>query len=111
MPHACRPYNHTTGNSYYNIHKSDYGHMQSEHMGSNNITHMAISGERSADVRRPHVCHLCRKGFKQPQHLKYHMNIHTGLRPYKCNHCAMAFSAPSNLIVHKKKYHPEQSYK
>ncbi|CAH1776372.1 unnamed protein product, partial [Owenia fusiformis] len=53
---------------------------------------------------RKFQCNLCLKRFKQNNHLRYHMNIHSGEKPFRCSVCNEGFNAPYGLKRHEKKH-------
>ncbi|XP_052800910.1 zinc finger and BTB domain-containing protein 17-like isoform X1 [Mya arenaria] len=56
-------------------------------------------------VARPHICEFCGKGFKLPNILRTHLNIHTGAKLWKCEECGEGFNQQSGLDVHIKRHH------
>lgn len=51
---------------------------------------------------KPHVCHICNKGFSAKQALNQHMLIHTDQKPLTCEICGKAFRYPSALTMHQR---------
>ncbi|KAK0633421.1 hypothetical protein B0T14DRAFT_419400 [Immersiella caudata] len=51
---------------------------------------------------KPHVCHICNKGFSAKQALNQHMFIHTNQKPLECNICGKTFRYPSALTMHQR---------
>ena len=51
---------------------------------------------------KPFKCTTCGKGFNQRNHLKDHINIHTGEKPYKCLYCPSAFASKGTHAMHQK---------
>ncbi|WAR01449.1 ZBT24-like protein [Mya arenaria] len=52
-------------------------------------------------VARPHICEFCGKGFKLPNILRTHLNIHTGAKLWKCEECGEGFNQQSGLDDYK----------
>ncbi|XP_055295739.1 zinc finger protein 62 homolog isoform X2 [Sitodiplosis mosellana] len=52
------------------------------------------------------TCEICNKRIVCRTGLKYHMNIHRGLKPYVCDVCGRAFSDKRNRNEHKKRHLP-----
>ncbi|KAK0656108.1 hypothetical protein B0T16DRAFT_28881 [Cercophora newfieldiana] len=57
---------------------------------------------------KPHVCHICNKGFSAKQALNQHMFIHTNQKPLVCNICGKAFRYPSALTMHQRVHSGEK---
>ena len=51
---------------------------------------------------RPFKCTMCGKGFTAKNHLKDHINLHTGEKPYKCLYCPSVFASNGNHAMHQK---------
>lgn len=49
----------------------------------------------------------CPKSFKQINHLKNHINTHTGARPHLCSDCGIGFTQSYALSLHMKKHREE----
>jgi len=49
-------------------------------------------------------CNQCEKMFKNPQHLKRHEAVHSGLK-FTCNECQSTFSRKDKLTAHMRKKH------
>lgn len=47
-----------------------------------------------------YACTVCSKSFTRIFSLRYHMNIHTGIRKYLCPKCGKRFHAASGLAQH-----------
>ncbi|XP_070206304.1 zinc finger protein 236-like [Littorina saxatilis] len=62
------------------------------------VTENATTIDRS--LTKPHICQLCRTGFKQRNHLRDHMLTHTGEKAYGCANCDARFHVPQNLKRH-----------
>nr|XP_045013008.1 transcriptional repressor CTCFL [Jaculus jaculus] len=63
---------------------------------------------RTHTNERPHLCHLCLKGFRTVTLLRNHINTHTGTRPNKCRDCHMAFVTSGELVRHKRYKHTHE---
>jgi len=49
-------------------------------------------------------CNQCEKVFKNPQHLKRHEAVHSGVK-FTCNECLSTFSRKDKLTAHMRKKH------
>lgn len=56
----------------------------------------------SVNSARGGVCRVCKKKFACKTGLKYHMNLHLGIKPYSCDVCSRSFADKRNLNAHKK---------
>lgn len=52
------------------------------------------------------ICKICKKKFVCKTGLKYHMNLHLGLKPFECDVCERSFADKRNLTAHKKIHKP-----
>ncbi|XP_016951413.2 zinc finger protein 189 [Drosophila biarmipes] len=52
--------------------------------------------------QRPHVCPICKKGFKSTTSLKHHNVVHTGEQPFHCELCQTHFNRRNSLRTHYK---------
>lgn len=52
--------------------------------------------------RKGGTCKLCNREFVCAVSLKYHMNIHWGLKPFECEVCGKAWADKRNLEKHRK---------
>jgi uncharacterized Zn-finger protein len=50
-------------------------------------------------------CSECPKSFSAKHTLKFHLNIHSGLKPYTCKFCSFKASDRSSISKHQKKLH------
>ncbi|RTG89840.1 uncharacterized protein DC041_0009858 [Schistosoma bovis] len=51
------------------------------------------------------ICNICNKNFTKKSDLRYHLNVHSGIRPYECDKCHRRFMKHSQLRQHKFKVH------
>ncbi|KAK4473812.1 hypothetical protein MN116_003146 [Schistosoma mekongi] len=51
------------------------------------------------------VCNICNAKFTKKSDLRYHLNVHFGIRPYECDKCYRRFMKHSQLRQHKFKVH------
>ncbi|CAH8453573.1 unnamed protein product [Schistosoma rodhaini] len=51
------------------------------------------------------ICNICNKNFTKKSDLRYHLNVHFGIRPYECDKCHRRFMKHSQLRQHKFKVH------
>ncbi|XP_017003754.3 transcription factor Ouib-like isoform X2 [Drosophila takahashii] len=51
---------------------------------------------------RPHVCSICKKGFKSTTSLRNHSVVHTGEQPFHCELCQTHFNRRNSLRTHYK---------
>ncbi|VDP64079.1 unnamed protein product [Schistosoma curassoni] len=49
------------------------------------------------------ICNICNKNFTKKSDLRYHLNVHSGIRPYECDKCHRRFMKHSQLRQHKFK--------
>lgn len=56
---------------------------------------------------KPHICHICGKGFYLPFDLKIHLDRHDGKHLIKCDTCGDTFIDPNTLQAHRVKLHGE----
>jgi len=54
-------------------------------------------------------CNQCDKVFKNPQHLRRHEAVHTGVK-FSCNLCESTFSRKDKLTAHMRKKHSQVAY-
>nr|CAH8827009.1 unnamed protein product [Trichobilharzia regenti] len=51
------------------------------------------------------ICTICSRKFTKKSDLRYHLNLHYGIRPYECDKCHRRFMKYSELRQHKFKVH------
>ncbi|KAH8851201.1 Zinc finger protein 236 [Schistosoma japonicum] len=51
------------------------------------------------------VCNICNAKFTKKSDLRYHLNVHFGIRPYECDKCHRRFMKHSQLRQHQFKVH------
>jgi len=54
-------------------------------------------------------CNQCEKVFKNPQHLRRHEAVHSGIK-FSCNFCESTFSRKDKLTAHMRKKHSQVAY-
>ena len=54
-------------------------------------------------------CNQCEKVFKNPQHLRRHEAVHSGIK-FSCNVCESSFSRKDKLTAHMRKKHSQVDY-
>lgn len=72
----------------------------------------ALSGHQQCmhNKQKPHVCHICNKGFFQSHSLTVHLRSHSGEKPYTCIVCNKSFSQRSSLNIHIRTHSGERPY-
>ena len=72
----------------------------------------ALSGHQQCmhNKQKPHVCHICKKGFFQSHSLTVHLRSHSGEKPYSCIVCNKSFSQRSSLNIHIRTHSGERPY-
>ena len=72
----------------------------------------ALSGHQLCmhNKQKPHVCHICHKGFFQSHSLTVHLRSHSGEKPYSCLVCKKSFSQRSSLNIHIRTHSGERPY-
>jgi len=60
-----------------------------------------------SQLRKLHICHICRKFCQSRFALDMHLRTHTGEKPFKCKLCAYSSSVKCNLQMHMLNRHPE----
>ena len=72
----------------------------------------ALSGHQLCmhNKQKPHVCHICQKGFFQSHSLTVHLRSHSGEKPYSCLVCKKSFSQRSSLNIHIRTHSGERPY-
>ncbi|GBO38318.1 Zinc finger protein 585A [Araneus ventricosus] len=60
--------------------------------------------------KKPHVCHLCPKKFKQKRDLVRHHRTHTGEKPFVCDICGKEFAGKGDLGTHNRTHTGEKPY-
>ncbi|XP_060084028.1 uncharacterized protein LOC132563285 [Ylistrum balloti] len=68
------------------------------------------TGEEKGLVEGPHMCGICRKGFRNLEHLKSHLITHAELRPYVCEYCDAGFTNAQSLKIHLQTHAQERPY-
>ncbi|XP_050408379.2 uncharacterized protein LOC126823519 [Patella vulgata] len=58
----------------------------------------------------PHLCGICRDGFKDVQELRSHIMTHAELRPYVCEYCDAGFTNAQSLNTHLHTHTQERPY-
>ncbi|KAK3610097.1 hypothetical protein CHS0354_032192 [Potamilus streckersoni] len=58
----------------------------------------------------PHLCGICRQGFKDINMLKNHLITHAELRPYVCEYCDAGFTNAQSLKIHLNTHTQESPY-
>jgi KRAB domain-containing zinc finger protein len=66
--------------------------------------------EREHEDKRPHICHLCQKGFYKKSDLKMHLKAHEGIKDLICAVCSRTFTHLSNLNRHKLTHSTEKPF-
>ena len=66
--------------------------------------------QKAKRKRAQHECDVCERCFRQSQHLKAHMRIHTNEKPYECDVCDKAFTTSSYLKIHMRIHTNEKPY-
>lgn len=56
---------------------------------------------------KSYSCTKCKRTFTTISSLKFHENVHLGIRPYSCSSCSKKFTSASVLRDHKKNIHGE----
>ena len=72
----------------------------------------ALSGHQQCmhNKQKPHICHICNKGFFQSHSLTVHLRSHSGEKPYSCIVCNKSFSQRSSLNIHIRTHSGERPY-
>ena len=72
----------------------------------------ALSGHQLCmhNKQKPHICHICNKGFFQSHSLTVHLRSHSGEKPYSCIVCSKSFSQRSSLNIHIRTHSGERPY-
>ncbi|XP_021360307.1 uncharacterized protein LOC110454878 isoform X2 [Mizuhopecten yessoensis] len=68
------------------------------------------TGEDKGLAEGPHMCGICRKGFRNLDHLKSHLITHAELRPYVCEYCDAGFTNAQSLKIHLQTHAQERPY-
>ena len=50
-------------------------------------------------------CPLCPKIMARKDHMRNHINAHTGEKPYKCSYCDKMFTRRDKCMDHMRKQH------
>ncbi|CAH8829423.1 unnamed protein product [Trichobilharzia szidati] len=70
-----------------------------------------VSFPENKDIQPPtspvtgNICTICSRKFTKKSDLRYHLNVHYGIRPYECDKCHRRFMKYSELRQHKFKVH------
>ena len=59
---------------------------------------------------RDYACKICKKTFGFKSHLSQHERVHTGERPFQCNKCFKSFSLKSILVKHTRIHTGEKPF-
>ena len=65
---------------------------------------MSVAASGSGPVIEPvrHVCDVCSRHFKRPEHLKRHERVHVVDESLPtCQHCGKRFSRRLDLLAHR----------
>lgn len=58
---------------------------------------------------RPHICHVCTRGFSRSDHLNEHMETHNANKKHKCHLCNYSSDRKRNVVPHIKLIHKEHN--
>ncbi|CAH8441840.1 unnamed protein product [Schistosoma turkestanicum] len=71
----------------------------------NSIDSHSLNNNQSSFPLSGNMCNICHKNFTRKSDLRYHLNIHSGIRPYECDKCHRRFMKHSQLRQHKFQVH------
>ncbi|KAM4552180.1 uncharacterized protein PAE49_015676 [Odontesthes bonariensis] len=79
---------------------------------SNNSDDSTLSEIRfnTKSGRKPVICDVCGKEFRNRYNMEQHHRVHTGVKPYACQTCGKSFSRSCALLRHKRTHTGEKSY-
>lgn len=66
--------------------------------------------EKSATMKRPHVCQVCNKSFVRKSNLVDHLRLHANVRLFKCSFCDKSFVQAGNYRSHLRIHTKERPY-
>ena len=63
-----------------------------------------IDTQHTSNDEKKYKCDECGKAFITNERLKYHKNIHEGVKPYKCKFCSTCFASSETRYKHQKRH-------
>ena len=63
-----------------------------------------IDTQHTSNDEKKYKCDECGKAFISNERLKYHKNIHEGVKPYKCKFCSTCFASSETRYKHQKRH-------
>lgn len=81
----------------------EYKPVEIIHDDSNEHVNENFAEETHSNKIQGNHCPICRKFIKCKTSLKYHVNIHKGIKPFECATCGHRFHDKRNLNQHVKK--------
>jgi len=86
---------------------------ESDNPENSKVEDEANMGENCDDLNylseSKYKCNQCEKVFKNPQHLRRHETVHSGVK-FSCNLCESSFSRKDKLTAHMRKKHSQDAY-
>ncbi|CAH8441390.1 unnamed protein product [Heterobilharzia americana] len=61
--------------------------------------------QQLTSIINENICSICNRKFTRKSDLRYHVNVHNGIRPYECDKCHRRFMKHCELRQHKFKVH------
>jgi len=96
MPNSASHSFEDSNGSYSSGHQTD--HSPSQQPPSSGKGKNGATGPADGKMK-PHICHVCQRGFTTGGHLQRHQRIHTGIKAFKCPYagCETRTSRQDNL--------------